>query len=39
MMHLSATITIVRLCQLCPTQMAYWGKNDVAISTRAAHWI
>ena len=22
---------------LCPTQMAYWAKNHVAILTRAAH--
>jgi len=25
------------LNQLCPTQMAYWAKNHVAILTRAAH--
>jgi len=24
--------------QLCPTQMAYWAKIYVNISTRAAHW-
>jgi len=23
--------------QLCPTQMAYWAKNHVAILTRAPH--
>jgi len=26
----------VCLVQLCPTQMPYWAKNHVAISTRAA---
>jgi len=26
------------LNHLCPTQMAYWAKNYVTISTRAAHW-
>ena len=25
--------------QLCPTQMAYWTKNHVIISTRAAHFM
>jgi len=25
------------LKQLCPTYMAYWAKNHVAILTRAAH--
>jgi len=27
------------LDQLCPTQMAYWAKKYVTISTRAEHWI
>jgi len=27
----------VRLEHLCPTQMAYWAKNYVAILARAAH--
>jgi len=28
---------VVVLDQLCPTQMAYWAKNHVAILTRTAH--
>jgi len=27
------------LDQLCPTQMAYWAKIHVTISTRAAHFM
>jgi len=27
------------LIQLCPTQMAYWGKKYVTILTRAAYWM
>jgi len=27
------------LDQLCPTQLAYWAKNHITISTRAAHFM
>jgi len=27
------------LAQPCPTQMAYWAKNNLSILTRAAHWM
>jgi len=29
----------IGLSQLCPTQMAYWAKNYVTISARAANWM
>jgi len=32
-------VTLEVLVQLCPTQMAYWAKNHVAILTRVAHLI
>jgi len=31
-------LILIWLYQLCPTEMAYWAKNYVIISTRAAHW-
>jgi len=34
----TAPLQIV-LTQLRPTQMAYWTKNYVSISTRAARWM